>query len=139
MPESNERLAENLSEIMREGANEALLDLGRELARRTIKDIPIGDPAEDPDPAYALRDHVTVVQYANFVSVTVEGPYAVKQHEALHFRHPRGGFPKFLERNAVDIAVEMEGKIAGVLQRKFASKTSNRLFVTSIGAGKPNS
>lgn len=129
----DEHVAEELARIMREGAIEALTDLGNELARRTIADIPIGDPHLDPDPDYSLRDHVVVRRYGNVVSVSVEGDYAVKQHEALHFKHPRGGFPKFLERNAAAIATEMEGKLAGVIQKKFASK---RVTVQSV---RPNS
>jgi hypothetical protein len=129
----NEGLAERLAQIMREGAIEALTDLGNELAKRTIADIPIGAPHLDPNPEYALRDHVHVRQYGNIVAVTVEGAYAVKQHEALHFRHPRGGFPKFLERNVVVIVGEMEGKLAGVVQRKFAS---GKDLTTGIG-GRP--
>lgn len=132
-------MAERIKEMMREGAREALLDLGNDLAKRTIADIPIVDPALDPNPEYALRDHVHVRQYGRFVSVTVEGAYVIKQHEALHFDHPRGGYPKFLERNAVIIAVEMQGKIAGVLRRKFAAGNRPRTVDTAIGAGRPNS
>lgn len=132
-------LAERIKHLMRDGAKEALLNLGEDLARRTIADIPIGDPRLDPNPEYALRDHVHVRQYANFVSVTVEGEYVIKQHEALSFKHPRGGFPKFLERNAVLMAVELEGHIAGVLRRKFAAGNRPRTVTTSIGAGRPNS
>jgi hypothetical protein len=138
MRDDGERLAERLSDIMREGASEALLAIGEELRLRTIADIPVGDPHLDPNPGYSLRDHVVVAQYGNTVSVSVEGDYAVKQHEALHFKHPRGGYPKFLERNAVSMAVQMEGRIAGVIQRKFAAKKtppSRAVHVTYFGGG----
>ena len=132
-------LAERIKHLMREGAQEALLDVGEELAKRTIADIPIGDPHLDPNPEYALRDHVHIRQYGNFVSVSVEGAYVIKQHEALSFKHPRGGYPKFLERNAVMMAVMLEGMIAGKLRRRFAAGDRPRTVITTIGAGKPNS
>jgi hypothetical protein len=133
MPDDDATLAERLIALMTDSAEEALLELGKELKMRTIADLPVGDPAEDPNPAYSLRDHVEVRQYGRFVSVSVEGAYAAKQHEAIHFEHPRGGHAKYLERNAIAVAAEMEGRIAGVVQRNTTERGRSRTRVTSIG------
>jgi len=135
MAEEDRGLAERLVALMAESAEEALLELGEELKQRTVADLPVGDPSVDPNPAYQLRDHVEVRQYGRFVSVSVEGEYAAKQHEAMHFEHPRGGHSKFLERNAIVVANEMEGRIAGVVQRNTRERGRSRTRTTSLGGG----
>jgi hypothetical protein len=133
-------LAILLTRTLESAAQEALLQIGEELKTRTIADIPVGDPKLDPDPNYSLKDHVVVRLYGTLVSVAVEGAYALKQHEAIHFKHPRGGHAKFLERNAVIMAVQMDGRVAGTLYRRFrdvrAGAVRDRIVETNIGAGR---
>jgi hypothetical protein len=128
--EPDRGLAERLARMMRKAGEEALLELGEELKRQVIEGIPVEDPALDPDPHYQLRDHVEVRVLGNFVSVSVEGAYAVKQHERLSFRHPRGGEAKFLERPATRIAATMPGVLEGMVRRTFSTGKS---FETGVG------
>lgn len=127
---SDRGLAEHLTRLMRHAGQEALLELGEHLKKETIENLPVEEPMLDPNPEYQLRDHVEVHVYGNFVSVSVTGPYAVKQHERLSFRHPRGGEAKFLERPAAKIAAEMEGVLGGVVRRTFEKGKS---FETGVG------
>jgi hypothetical protein len=135
-------LAENLISMMDEAAKEALLEIGNKLKERVIADIPKGDPTLDPDPKYALADHVTVSATKHGVTVTVAGKYVIKQHERMTLQHPRGGRAKFLERNAVTISKEVQGKLSGTVKRKFAEAGRGGRTRTSItpisaeGAGK---
>lgn len=113
--------AEDLVRALEDAGGDVLLALGELLAQMTKADLPKGDPALDPDPGYALADHVEVRRYGNFVSVSVEAPYAAAQHESLQFKHPRGGRPKFLERNATAIVARLEGELAATIARRFHS------------------
>jgi hypothetical protein len=123
-------LAERLAHMMRRAGEEALLELGEELKREVIEEIPVEDPALDPDPHYQLRDHVEVRVLGTFVSVSVEGAWAVKQHERLSFRHPRGGEAKFLERPAARMTTKLPGVLEGMVRRTFATGKS---FETGVG------
>src|SRR4051812_37188503 len=113
MTDPDARLAETLNSMMNAAAVEALKPLGEELKRRVIASIPKGDRSLDPDPNYALADHVTVRVNKDSVTVTVTGKYVIKQHERMTLRHPRGGEAKFLERNAVTISKDVQGKLSG--------------------------
>ena len=93
---------------------ESMLAVAQVIKQLVQADLPVGDPAVDPDPSYALRDHVDIDVVGNMVTITVEGPYAVKLHEAQQFRHPRGGKAKFLERN-VTVG-------AGLVERELATR-----------------
>ena len=104
---------------MEEAGGDVLDALGQMLKARVIPNIPPSDPERDPDPNYSLRDHVEVRRYGNTVSVAVEGDYAVKIHENMQMHHPRGGGPKFLEREATAMVRVMEGMLAGEIARTF--------------------
>ena len=96
------------------GLNEGLLVAAEELKRRTIPDIPPTDPANDPDPSVNLRENVNITpQPDGTVIVSVDGPHAAKQHEDQRLEHPRGGGPKFLERNVKNLMPELPRIVAG--------------------------
>ena len=120
MPSKFDALSERLVIEMVRAGHSTLQIVGEELAERIRRDIPVGDPSLDPDPGFTLRDHVVVRAYGKYVSVAVEGPYAVKQHESFHLRHPRGGGPKFVEKNAIHIAQLWQRMLAGSVQHTFA-------------------
>jgi hypothetical protein len=80
------------------------------------------------------RDYVPVDLGTLRASGTVEGPevagtkltvtlgyggaasaYALVQHEAMHFNHPRGGGPKYLERPVNAAAAGMAKRLASYL------------------------
>lgn len=117
---------------MEEAGHEVLSVVGNQLAAATIADIPVGDPARDPDPGYSLKENVKVVVLPRYVLVRVEGAYAVKQHEALHFKHPRGGNAKFLEANAILMAKEFSKLLRISVQKTFASKRSRTKFTSRV-------
>jgi hypothetical protein len=101
--------------------------IGQQLAQMVRADLPPSPPEElDPDPSYSLRDHVEVRRYGNIVSVSVEGPYAVRLHENLQFKHVRGGRAKFLERNATAVSRLIEGMLAGEVARTFSGPQRGR-------------
>jgi hypothetical protein len=111
--------AHELVAHMEAAGGDVLQAVGELLAEMTRRDLPVGDPEKDPDPGYALAEHVKVRRYGNFVSVSVEGPYAAVQHENLQFEHPRGGRAKFLERNAIAILKTFEADLAATIARRF--------------------
>jgi hypothetical protein len=51
-----------------------------------------------PDITLKLEGHIEADPGGRTVRVIFDGPYAAKQHEAVHFKHPRGGSAKFLEK-----------------------------------------
>jgi hypothetical protein len=107
---------------------ELLSDSAKELERQANavleaakRDIPIGDPAEDPDPAVSLaasgRIVMDVAPLTGRVTayITFDTPYAIKQHESFHLHHPRGGGPRFLENNVLEHAAAMNDELAVVV------------------------
>jgi hypothetical protein len=132
--------ARELVAMMEEAGGDVLEAAGQLLKARVIPNIPPTDPQHDPDPNYSLRDHVEVRRYGNTVSVAVEGPYAVKIHENMQMQHPRGGGPKYLEREATAFVRELEGMLAGEVARTFATGRRrggglSRGFATDIETG----
>jgi hypothetical protein len=118
---------------------DVLVAIGQALKQMVIADLP-PSPERDPDPSYSLRDHVEVRRYGNIVSVSVEGPYAVRLHENLQFKHVRGGRAKFLERNVTVLARQLEGMLAGEVARTFTGARRRvggpaRGFATDIHTG----
>lgn len=95
----DDEIAERLTEAMNDGAEEAIERVIAEIVIAAKADVPVGDPALDPDPTVTLRDSFIVYWVGNVATIAVVAPYAVKQHEATHFKHPRGGRAKFLERH----------------------------------------
>jgi hypothetical protein len=111
-------------------------DLTAELERQaqlildaSNREIPVGDPAEDPDQAVDLAASGRVVMDVTPLTgrvvayITYDTDYAVKQHESLHLRHPRGGGPHFLENALLEHARNVAPAIAAKLQ---ASTRSGR-------------
>jgi hypothetical protein len=97
-----------------EGLTDGLLAAAEELRRRTIPDIPPTDPGRDPDPSVNLRENVNITpQPDGTVIVSVDGPHAAKQHEDQRLEHPRGGGPKFLEKNVKSLMRELPRIVAG--------------------------
>lgn len=117
--QSDDHIAEELIARMDAAGREALRIIGAELKARVIADIPRGDPTLDPDPSYALADHITVRVYKRSMTVAVHGAYVIKQHESIYLRHVRGGHSKFLERQAVSVAKDFQGLLSGSVKRKF--------------------
>lgn len=120
MPDST--LAEDLINDMKDAGHEAVKAVVERIVVASKADLPIGDPEADPDPAVALRDsyHVRWID-ESLVSISVEAAYAVKQHEALHFKHPRGGRAKFLERHVAGASNDLQDTLTASVRTHLAT------------------
>lgn len=118
--------AEDLIAQMQDAAGDVLEHLGQTLKAMVIADLPKGEASLDPDPAFSLAEHVVVRRYGNTVSVSVEGAYALEQHESQQFKHPRGGHAKFLERNATALVRVMQERLAGEIAQAFSRPPRGR-------------
>jgi hypothetical protein len=124
MPDDDNRIAERLVAAMTDAGNEATRKVIVKIVARTRADIPPTDPREgrNPDPQRPpLKDSIHVRHFGNFWTVSVEAPHAVKQHEALHFKHPRGGRAKYLERNVLLALREWEGELTASVRTNLAT------------------
>jgi len=107
-------LGARIAADVRGGAADGLDDASGLVRARTIENLPVGDPADDPDEAVALRDHVNITRHdPGYHTVSVDTAYAAKQHEDRALKHPRGGGPKFLEDALKQTVGELEGIVAG--------------------------
>jgi hypothetical protein len=91
------RLADTLNRRLRAAGEQTVEDVARQVLAEAERDLPVGDPADDPDPSVALKRRGQIVHVDGGVIVEFRTPYAAKQHEDLRLKHPRGGNPKFLE------------------------------------------
>lgn len=112
-------LADDLIRHVREGEQDGLRDVAGKIKELAIRNMPIGDPTDDPSPEIALREHVDIVpdRYGGLV-VVVNTAYAAKQEFDLHLHHPRGGGGHFLHRAIAEVAPTMAGVIAGRIQAR---------------------
>ena len=113
-------LGKNTAAQMQAAARDALAEAGERLRAQAARDIPKGDPAEDPDPAFALREHghVELSPDGRHVTVRFDGPYAAWQHENQHAVHPRGGKAKFLEDNLKELLPQLQSIVAGEVRAR---------------------
>lgn len=78
-----------------------------------IEYMPEHDPIRDPDPAVNLAERISWHWLQDgSIKIIVDTEYAAKQHEALHFEHPRGGGPKYLERAVTERIPLIQGTVA---------------------------
>jgi hypothetical protein len=84
------------------------------------RNLPIGDPAEDPNPAVALRAVGNITPDGDGFVVSFDAPYAAKQHEDQRLSHPRGGGPKFLERALTTLAPAAQEIVGSRVHARFA-------------------
>lgn len=101
-------------------ARAALRDAAEQVLAASDADLPVGDPAQDPDPGFALVEHGSI-RYSHdglVATIRYEGPYAAKLHEAQSYSHPRGGKAKFLEDSLKEIVPRLEGIVAGKVRAR---------------------
>lgn len=111
-------LADDIMRKVQAGAIDGLEDAARAVLAKAQANIPVSDPADDPDPNVSLRRAGRITPDGKGYIISFETPYAAKVHEDLRARHPRGGQAKYLKR-AVD-------EITPTLDRIIASKVSAR-------------
>lgn len=109
----------------RQLAGDALQDGLRDFALLVLQEAkrnaPIGDPDLDPDPGLALAESGRVRPDGVGFVVEFTAPYAAKQHENLHLKHPRGGGAKYLERAVTTLAPSIEHIVASKVDARMAS------------------
>ncbi len=112
----------DIRRLMGAGARDALEEAAEQVRAAAARDIPKGDPAADPDPAFALREHGRVEMSPDglYVTVRFDGPYAAWQHENQHAEHPRGGKAKFLEDNLKELLPRLQNIVAGEVRARTA-------------------
>jgi hypothetical protein len=119
-------LADDIARLLESGGEEGLLAAGHAVLEEAKRNLPIGDPDQDPDAHVTLAEsgHVEVVpnQFGTTVRVSFDAPYAAKQHEDLRLKHPRGGGPKYLEHAVTAVA----GKIPGLVAARVDTQTARR-------------
>ncbi len=102
-------------------AERAVRRVSEDLLDASNADLPVGEPAEDPTPEIALRERgdvdVDVRPGAVIGTVSYNTAYARRQHEDLELEHPRGGGPKFLERNLLGGGARLAAEIERELRR----------------------
>jgi len=104
---------------------DALKEAAEEVLAESNANLPVGDPAVDPNPGFALVEHGTVTithtETGPVATIHYDGPYAAFQHENQHAHHPRGGKSKWLEDALKSKLPELEGLVAGKVRARIKS------------------
>src|SRR3954454_23257004 len=118
---------DDIARTARQAVDEELLAAGHRLAEHAKANMPVGDPALDPTPLIAMRDHVEVEYHhsqssyrGDHVTVTVNTKYAAAQEFNMRLKHPRGGGSRFLQRALAQEAAHLNGAIAGKVRSHMA-------------------
>lgn len=120
-------LADDLDRNVRDGAEEGLRAAAEAVLAESNRNLPVGDPAEDPDPAVSLLKAGKVERLsASTYQVSYDTEYAAYQHENLNARHPRGGGPKFLEHALTTLAPQLEGYLATAVRAQIDQRAGAR-------------
>lgn len=115
-----------LARLMLQGAHEGLAKAALEVLEEAKRRAPKTDPEHDPDPSVTLADsgHIELEPGGRSVRIEFDTPYAAKQHEALHYRHPHGGEAKYLEKSLLEVAPRFAGILAGPVHKLFSGGRS---------------
>lgn len=107
---------------LRAAMQDSMEDLGHEIIAGAAENAPPSPPPdEDPNEAVSIRESGYVEpRPGGGVEVGFRTPYVVKLHEALHYDHPRGGGPKFLENEVAAVASQLEGRLAVEMRTRMA-------------------
>lgn len=125
-----DRLRRDIAEALRSVER----DLAQEVLDASVADAPPSPPpGEDPNEAISLREAGYVQPLpGGGVEIGFRTAYAAKQHENFRLKHPRGGQAKFLERNVMAAARELEGRVAVEVNRAMRGhgRTGTRVDTT---------
>lgn len=110
--------ADDILRTVLRASDDALRDAALLVAEQAKRNMPVGDPAQDPNPGVTLAESVNIEKDGRGYVVSVDTPYAAKQHEAQSFEHPRGGGPKYLERAVTQIAPVLDGIVASKVRAR---------------------
>jgi hypothetical protein len=111
-------LADEILAQLQKGADDGMEALAHLIAEDAKRNAPVGDSATDPHPG-ELRDSIEVERNARGgFTISANTPYAAKQHEALHFKHPHGGKAKFLEHPLQTFSKQLDRFVAEAARRR---------------------
>jgi hypothetical protein len=108
----------------REGIDEGLRDAGEFVKEAAIRNMPVGDPAQDPTPQVALADNVYIVEEpgSGTVEVHVRTPYAAKQELDQRLSHPRGGGHSYLRNAMEEVLPRFNGIVASRVRARMGAQ-----------------
>lgn len=113
-------IADELIGRLTGGSMDGLEAAAHQVLEEAKRNVPVGDPAVDPDPNVSLADSGHVEREGNGFIVSFDAAYAAKQHEDLHLKHPRGGGPKYLERALTGVMPSLERIIASRVEARLS-------------------
>lgn len=118
-------MSDDLETRAHEASLDGLFDIARAVLEQAERNLPVGDPRVDPDPARSLKTSGKITADGAGFIIEFEGPYAAKQHEDQRLNHPRGGGPKYLERALLEVMPAAEGVVASQVRARMASGLSS--------------
>lgn len=118
-------LADEIITAMTTGSEIGLRQAGLLVLEQAKHNIGVGDPAEDADPNVALAESGHIRPDGDGIVIVFDTPYAAKQHEDQHLRHPRGGGPKYLERALTDVIPHLQNIVGSAVHSRLASGLSS--------------
>lgn len=116
-----------LKRLVLDAAERALDDVAREIHAAAVRDAPPTDPEDDPNPAVTLKEAGSVTSTPGHREIAFDTPYAHKQHENFRLDHPRGGVPKFLERNVTAAAGDLERRVGAEIAKDLRARDGRGL------------
>lgn len=119
------RVSDDIIDQALEGVDRALLEAAYALGKAAQRNMPVGDPSQDPDVGTALRDSINIAPLpgGHSVRVSVDTPYAAKQEFDLRLQHPRGGGARYMGRALAEIAPRLDSIVAGKVRGKMQGRT----------------
>jgi hypothetical protein len=111
-------LADEILAQLQKGADDGMEAVAHLIAEDAKRNAPVGDSATDPHPG-ELRDSIEVErnELGGF-TISANTPYAAKIHEAIHYKHPRGGKAKFLEHPLQTFGKQLDRFVAEAARRR---------------------
>lgn len=129
-------LADELMASVIGASDESLKAAAHQIAANAIRNMPVGDPDEDPDPSVAMRENTRVEravrhgergdQHVEGWRVVIDTPYAAKQELDMRLKHPRGGGSRFLQRALQQMVPTLDDKIARKVAEEMFGFSPNR-------------
>ncbi|MBA3688472.1 MAG: hypothetical protein H0W81_06560 [Chloroflexi bacterium] len=110
----------NLEPQIRAAALKGLRQWCELVKDQAARNVPEGDPREDPDPLVDLAKSGHVRADGDGFVISFDTPYAAKVHEDLHLKHPRGGGAKYLQQALAQHAKDAQGIVATEVRARTA-------------------
>lgn len=108
----------------RDGIDDGLRDAAEMVKEAMQRNMPVGDPSDDPNPALALAESIYIVEEpgSGTIELQVRTPYAAKQDLDRRLSHPRGGGAQFVEDALAEVLPRFAGVVASRVRARMASQ-----------------